>query len=126
MFIVWSFLDTKKSNRLIVTFFLIMFVFVLWLRARKEFPRYLCVEISEPPEEMQLNTISYLVSIVILLKIATLHQFVCKNVKVEYHYYKLLLIPNSNPRNSARPLKRPIAEYPGFVFFFKSSNIWCP
>ena len=37
-----------------------------------------------------------------------------------------LTIPISNPLNSARPLNLPMAEYPGLVFFFKSSSIWCP
>jgi hypothetical protein len=38
-------------------------------------------------------------------------------VQGRIQFYKLLLIPNSNPRNSAKPLKRAIPEYQGFVFF---------
>ena len=34
-----------------------------------------------------------------------------------------LAIPYSRPRNYARPRKRPIQEYPGFVFLRKSSTI---
>ena len=37
---------------------------------------------------------------------------------------KDLAIPISSPLNSANPLRRPMQEYPGLVFFFKSSTIW--
>lgn len=40
--------------------------------------------------------------------------------------YSVLAMPYSSPRSSARPLNRPMQEYPGLVFLFKSSSIWCP
>ena len=35
-------------------------------------------------------------------------------------------MPISNPRNSAKPRIRPKQEYPGLVFLWRSSIIWCP
>ena len=35
-------------------------------------------------------------------------------------------IPISKPLNSANPRRRPMQEYPGLVFFFRSSTIWWP
>ena len=35
-------------------------------------------------------------------------------------------MPSSSPRSSASPRRRPRHEYPGLVFFFRSSIIWWP
>ncbi len=40
------------------------------------------------------------------------------------HSNKDLAMPISKPRSSARPRRRPMQEYPGLVFFLRSSIIW--
>lgn len=43
--------------------------------------------------------------------------------QVVYFLYSERAMPISNPLNSANPRRRPMQEYPGFVFFFRSSII---
>src|SRR5690606_37677961 len=51
-----------------------------------------------------------------------------KSLRCSYHILLLSInvrcIPSSSPRSSARPRSLPMAEYPGLVFFFRSSSIW--